>query len=329
MRRPAVVLVAILVAAGVVVATIIATRPQEAVSGGTPEPGAGGELTLLVLRSNAGPFAAVVGSTGGREGALVIPTEITLTVPGQGDATLEEALELPGRQSATTVANLLGVWVDHYAILGRLRLESIVDRMGGLEIAGQTRSGAEVVATLEGARRGRTVAFQLVLQALLRAGVTWEAEDLAETDDVAPAVAALQRAEDARVVGLEIIEPADGIFRAEPDAAQQALVRTFGGPDREVVGVIVLNGSGAPGIGELIAERIVGEGFTIVVSENASSFDHEDTLVVVGSSGDVPLGERVRDLLGTGSVNVSVSSGLAPVTIVVGKDFGSGEDGSA
>jgi hypothetical protein len=29
----------------------------------------------------------------------------------------------------------------------------------------------------------------------------------------------------------------------------------------------------------------------------------------------------VRDLLGVGSVNVSVSSGLAPVTIVVGKDL--------
>jgi hypothetical protein len=29
----------------------------------------------------------------------------------------------------------------------------------------------------------------------------------------------------------------------------------------------------------------------------------------------------VRDLLGTGSVNVSVASGIAPVTIVVGKDF--------
>lgn len=328
MRRPVLLLVAILVAAGAVLATIIATRPREGATDGSPVPGSAGGLTLLVLRSNAGPFAAVIGSTGGDDGALVIPTEISLTVPGQGDATLEDALELPGRQAATAVANLLGVWVDHYAILGRLRLEAIVDRLGGLEIAGQVRTGAEVVATLEGARRGRTVAFQLALQALLRAGVAWAPDDLAESDDLGPAVAALQGAEGAGVVGLEIIEPAEGIFRAEPGAVRDALVRTFGGPDRDVVSVIVLNGSGEPGIGEAVAERIVGGGFSIVVSENASSFDHEDTLVVVGSSGDVALGERVRDLLGTGTVNVSVSSGLAPVTIVVGKDFGSGEDGS-
>jgi hypothetical protein len=85
--------------------------------------------------------------------------------------------------------------------------------------------------------------------------------------------------------------------------------------------VIVLNGSGLPGVGELVAERIVPGGFRIVVSENAANFDHEETLVVVGSPDDVVLGERVRDLLGTGSVNVSLSSGIAPVTVVVGKDF--------
>ncbi len=88
-----------------------------------------------------------------------------------------------------------------------------------------------------------------------------------------------------------------------------------------MVPVIVLNGSGVPGVGELVAEHIVPGGFRIVVSENASNFDHVETLVVVGSADDVALGDRVRDLLGTGGVSVSVSSGIAPVTIVVGKDF--------
>jgi hypothetical protein len=87
------------------------------------------------------------------------------------------------------------------------------------------------------------------------------------------------------------------------------------------VNVIVLNGSGLPGVGELVAEQIVPDGFRVVVSQNAANFDHDETLVVVGSADDVALGERVRDLLGTGSVNVSVASGIAPVTIVVGKDF--------
>jgi hypothetical protein len=85
--------------------------------------------------------------------------------------------------------------------------------------------------------------------------------------------------------------------------------------------VIVLNGNGVPGIGELVAEKILPGGFRVAVSENASSFDHAETLVVVGSAGDVDIAERVRDLLGVGSVSVSVGSGIAPVTIVVGKDF--------
>ena len=44
-------------------------------------------------------------------------------------------------------------------------------------------------------------------------------------------------------------------------------------------------------------------------------------LIVVGSPDDVAQAERVRDLLGVGSVSVSVGSGIAPVTIFVGKDF--------
>jgi hypothetical protein len=44
-------------------------------------------------------------------------------------------------------------------------------------------------------------------------------------------------------------------------------------------------------------------------------------VIVVGSPDDVAPAERVRDLLGVGSVSVPVGSGIAPVTTVVGKDF--------
>jgi hypothetical protein len=52
-----------------------------------------------------------------------------------------------------------------------------------------------------------------------------------------------------------------------------------------------------------------------------SDFDHPETLIAVGSADDVGLAARVRDLLGVGSVSVSVASGIAPVTVVIGKDF--------
>jgi hypothetical protein len=324
MRRPVVTLVAVLAAAAIAIVAIALTRPTEEGDGRRPAAATGDALLLLVVRTDAGPFAAVVGSTGGPVGALAVPTEITVTVPGQGDLRLDDALALPPDDAAITVANALGVAIRHYAVIGRVRLAAIVDRVGGLDLAGTSMSGDEVVSTLEGAKRGRTLAFQIMLEQLFAGGVDWSADDLAVSDDAGRAVSILDDARGTSVVGLPIIEPAKNIYRAEPDAVRSSIVKAFGGPDRPLVGAIVLNGSGTPGVGRAVAERIVPAGFSVVVSENASSFDHEETLVVVGSAGDVPLGQRVRDLLGTGTVSVSVSSGLAPVTIVVGKDFGTG-----
>jgi hypothetical protein len=63
----------------------------------------------------------------------------------------------------------------------------------------------------------------------------------------------------------------------------EALVEAFGGPATEAVPVIVLNGNGVPGTGEAVAERIIPGGFRVAVSQNASDFDHAETLIVVGA----------------------------------------------
>lgn len=319
-RRPflaavALAAVAALSVAGLVLARQRAGRPAEAAEPLRPE------LVLFVVESDGGTLGAVVGSTrAGAGGALVIPGELSVTIPGQGDGTVEEALGLPPGQAATAIANLLGVWVDHHLTIGERRLAAVVDRAGGIDAGGATQGGAEVLAALEASGRTRVTAFGLVLQGLLDETVEWLPEDLADSDSAAAVLEALEGARGASVAALPSEEAGPGIYRVEPEAVRSAIVEAFGGPDREVVPVIVLNGSGSPGIGEIVAERIVPGGFRIVVNENASSFDHEETLVVVGSADDVALGERVRDLLGTGSVSVSVSSGIAPVTIVVGKD---------
>jgi len=277
-------------------------------------------LTLVVVETDTVSFGAVVGSTGDTHGALVLPTEIQVTIPGQGDATLGDALELPPRQAATTVANVLGVWVDHYVVIDEERLAAIVAGAGGITVGSDTRSGREVLSMLEDAGAGAGSAFSLVLGGLL-ADVEWDPAVLPDADSASSVVEVLEAARGADVSAIPSVQAAEGIFVSEPEAVRQSIVDAFAGPDREVVRVIVLNGSGVPGVGELVAERIVPGGFRIVVSENAANFDHEETLVVVGSADDVGLGERVRDLLGTGSVNVSLSSGIAPVTVVVGKDF--------
>jgi hypothetical protein len=321
-RRPWLVLSVVVLVAAAATGALILTRQEEPPSRAAPSEARAEGLTLVVVRTRSGPLAAVVGSTGEEDGALVIPSEIQLTIPGQGDGTLDEALNLPPRESATAVANLLGVWVDHYAVIGSERLAQIVDRAGGITVGSDRLSGSEAVSLLESADEGVGSAFTLVVGGLLAAdAATWQESDVAKSDAPADVLADLRAASGATASELPVDEAAAGVFLARPDAVRSALVEVFGGPDREVVNVIVLNGSGLPGVGELVAEQIVPAGFRVVVSENAANFDHDETLVVVGSADDVALGERVRDLLGTGSVNVSVASGIAPVTIVVGKDF--------
>jgi hypothetical protein len=319
-RRLALLLV-VATAAAASVGVLLAGRVTDPSTSREPASGISA-LSLLVVRTDAGPLGALVGSTGfGRAGALVLPPEAALTIPGQGEGTVAEALGLPGRQAATAVGNLLGTWVEHHATIDDRDLVALADDLGGVELGGELRDAEDLRSMLEEPASGATAGLQVVLETLLAGRVRWDAGDLGDADQADAVVEALRAAAGTRVVLLQLDELADGVFRPSAEQVGRALVDAFGGPAEEAVPVIVLNGNGVPGIGELVAERILPGGFRIAVSDNASSFDHDETLVVVGSPDDVGLGQRVRDLLGVGSVSVSVGSGIAPVTVVVGRDF--------
>jgi len=307
----------------VVVATsmMVAARDRATPAAAPPAPEPTG-LAMIVFDGEAGPLAAVIGTTGsGAPGALVLPLETELTVPGQGEATVVEALQLDRRQAATAVANLLGVWIEFDAQVGDVQLAALVDRAGGIEVGGNLRSGAAVDEMLSNQGTDRAAALQIVLSGVLASGVEWTTDDLFEANDPPAVVETLNAAAGGTVSRLRNEEVASGVFQSSPETITATLVKTFGGPAEYAVPVIVLNGNGIPGIGQGVAQKILPGGFRVAVSENASTFDHDETLIVVGSSNDVDLAERVRDLLGVGSISVSVGSGIAPVTVVVGKDF--------
>ncbi len=93
---------------------------------------------------------------------------------------------------------------------------------------------------------------------------------------------------------------------------------------REEVRVQILNGNGVPGIGQEVAERLVGEGFRMILSGNARRLNYRKTLIITYDSSpqEVALAERAKELLGVGEVQVSVQQqGIVDLTIVVGKDF--------
>jgi hypothetical protein len=88
--------------------------------------------------------------------------------------------------------------------------------------------------------------------------------------------------------------------------------------------VQVLNGNGSPGIGEGIAQKLVGKGFRIELSGNADSFRYKTTKVITydPSPAGQALATKARDLLGVGEVQVSgQGQGSVDLTIIVGKDF--------
>lgn len=285
-------------------------------------PPAASGLALITVRTHGGSVPVVVGSAGfGTSGALVVPPAALLVIPGQGESSVRDALELPSRQAATAVGNLLGVWIEDHATIEADRLKVIADEVGGIRIGGDLVDGRGVAGMFEASAAGDVAGLQIVMEALLSADVAWSPTDLADADRPGAVIGLLEAASGAEVVRLEAEEVASGVLRATPEQVSGALVEAFGGPAEEAVPVIVLNGNGVPGIGEAVAERLLPGGFRVAVSQNASDFDHPETLIVVGSPDDVGQAERVRDLLGVGSVSVSVGSGIAPVTVVIGKDF--------
>ena len=321
MTRRLSVLVFVAVLATVGTGALLIARERARTEPGVTPPATSG-LAVLVVRTDRGSVPVVVGSTGfGRSGALVVPPAALLVIPGQGESSVREAIELPSRQAATAVGNLLGVWIEEHATIEADRLAAMADEVGGVRIGGDLVTGRGVEDMFEASADGDVVGLQIVMEALLSADVAWSPADLADADDRDAVARVLGDASGGQVVRLDAEEVASGMLRATPEQVSGALVEAFGGPAEEAVPVIVLNGNGVPGIGEAVAERLLPGGFRIAVSENASDFDHPETLIVVGSPDDVGLAERVRDLLGVGSVSVSVGSGIAPVTVVIGKDF--------
>ena len=88
--------------------------------------------------------------------------------------------------------------------------------------------------------------------------------------------------------------------------------------------VQVLNGNGVPGIGQEVAQRLVGEGFRVILSGNSRNLNTRQTRIVSydESVAGLRTAERAQRLLGVGEVQISSQGqGIVDLTIVVGRDF--------
>jgi LytR cell envelope-related transcriptional attenuator len=282
-------------------------------------------LLLLEVRTDSRVQMVVVGSSGRSATAVTIPPTVLLTIPGQGDGSARDVGMLGGPMAATTISNLMGAWIPHYAATDPAHLAAVVDRAGGIQLFGKLTSGTDVVTAMMSSGPSQALTWREALTGLFRAGARWTPTDLVATDDGGAAARVLTEARGATVEGLPTSNVVPGFARPDYGEIATLVDQRFGLGNRPPVRAIVLNGTGRPGVGEQVAKALIPKGFRIVISENASTFHHRKTLIAASSDAQRPAAQRVRRLLGVGTVSVSaVPSGLADVTILVGADFSKG-----
>ena len=118
----------------------------------------------------------------------------------------------------------------------------------------------------------------------------------------------------------------DELYDVDKDQVAAFISETIGSvePLEDEIRVQILNGNGVPGIGQEVAEKLVGEGYRVLLSGNAQRLDYFKTRIVTydSSEGGLDAAERARELLGVGEVQISSQGqGIVDLTVVVGRDF--------
>jgi hypothetical protein len=297
-------------------------------------------LVVLAVRAQPDPFVALIGSRGERAPLAVdVPAQTVLTMPGSGSGTVSDAASGDLGTLSISVGNALGTLPEHGAILSSTGLSEAVDSVNGITVRllsvetldgrnvgpGSVHlSGPQVVDYLS-INRGfdRGDRWRAVLRGLLAEGVTLREDEVSSTDSLAGMNQVLTAARGALTRPLPTKESEGGLLVPVADQIRGMLAGAFGIQVPKPVPVVVLNGSGAPGIGARVAEKLVPGGFQLVASQNARKFNIKTTTVYANTQDSFPAAERAGRLLGVGAVTLGRSpvSGLSDITIVVGKDF--------
>jgi LytR cell envelope-related transcriptional attenuator len=295
------------------------------------------ELLVLQVVGTDDPLVAVIGTRAGgrRPSFFTLPFDLTLTVPGQGEAMTADVAELDGETVRVAVSNTFGAWAGHWAVMDLDGLAAAVDRGGDLSVhvpgfyatragnlgPGASRLNGEQIAALLSLREeGGEARWASVVQALLRRPVRPGGGDLTGTDGVEGVRRVLKSARGAGIASFPTQSIAGSVtVPLQPDFDRQ-VTRMFG--VASPVPVIVQNGVGVAGLGEDVAAVLLPLGFRVVLSQNAEPFGYERTRVVANGDAAIPAARRARRALGVGRIGVSqVPSGIGDITIIVGEDF--------
>ena len=296
-------------------------------------------------------FIALAGREGSRGSVLLIPGATQLDVPALGVGTLNEVpVEDNAARLANSVENVLGVKVSRTvlvddagltAILGpaapiSITLSAAVDLLDHpvkYQVGAQAVSAAQASELLSGLQSVNEL-DRLVTASAVMSGWLDRLRDpaigkrtLALQADLAPLVAAAAAPEHRLdTLAVDSISTGGGERFAvrEADLADYAK-RAFPAARLGTAGirprVEILNGTGALGVAQAVANQVVPAGGKVTLTENVPGFGVPTTQVVYYSDQWKSAAQRLLTGMGCGSLRKAGKEiGIADVTIVVGSD---------
>ena len=284
---------------------------------------------------------------------LLMPPGAMAEAPSLGLQPLSQLLELGGPDRLLgTVRNLLGAGIANVHVVDDAGLVALVTPAGPLSVdvpervekvdargtvesvyeAGPTRiEPAEVPRLLAEKGRGTD------LTRLARHQAFWNAwlQRLAKNDKAVPVDPPALRAALSDLAAGEVrtrvlpvnalgVDAETELYQVEREQLARMTASVFptsGRATGERLRIQILNGTGAPGLGQRVADKL-GASFDVRLTGNAARFDYAETQVVFYDREQQAEAERVRAALGVGKLVLSRNPlDVVDVTIVVGKDF--------
>jgi len=330
-----------LLAVALLAAAVLIARPKTA--GPSPDaqltgPGRSPASVVWALREPGRTELAVIGIPHKQPAlAMAIPDQTNFALPAGNASTAGQSAD-NGTQAQAVAQTVTGRRVGHYLFSTMQSLGPLIDRLRGIDVqtessftfngqsipAGSVKmSGSMAEAYLtQGSAEDATGRWEDVLSGILQAPSDpskWNG--VGTSDDLSLVGELLTAARGAPVVELPTAASSQSGVNVDT-TPMNAMLRRFGSSLGTLVRVVVVNGSGAPGLGTIINDRLATAGFTVVASQNASHFGIHRTVIAAQGSAFVPAARDAQAILRVGKVELSnPPSSLSDLTIVVGDDF--------
>jgi hypothetical protein len=311
------------------------------------------EQPVLIAHSGAAgnDLLAVADRDGDKGTVLLVPTATQLDVPSQGTSVLQDIPALDGGALLTnSVENEIGIGIGRTVLLDDAALTAalgaaapfpitLTDPVAFSDRSAKYRAGAQQVSAAQAselmtAPQSVNELDRLVVVSAVLDGWMDRLRDpaiaratLQQQPGLAPLVAAAN-APDRRLETVPVTSIATGggerfDIRAAEMAAfvRRAFPSSQLGEHGRRPRVEILNGTGALGVAQAVATKVVPAGGRVALTDNLPGFGLKQTQVVYYSDRWRAAAQRILDAMGCGSLRKAGKDvRIADVTILVGSD---------